>query len=371
MTPQFHLREEPFKFESDFATEFHNTIWEAEVNRNSSEYIRWVQESLNKILGLRLATDGIKGAQTRSAIRSFQQRQGLTPDGVVGNQTERALVAAGASAFPGTSAIRQTTVSSGVPPLVKPKETTPPAYTLYVDIPLQNSLGNAKSMTGIFVPDNYQPRSTVDLIVYLHGHKVWENWNPMKPNMSIDAYWRLAPWPLREDVNQSQKNVILVAPTLGPKSQSGRLVQAGGFDSFLDQVMAALKQYGPYNGSQTPPSVGNIILACHSGGGLPMRQIAVNNNRYAIHIRECWGFDCTYFYGDDTGWAQWARSHPHARLFMYYIPESRTEGLSLKLKNQQVPNVFVTGSTPRGRHNYVPIAHWKERIQAAQFLNNK
>src|SRR5213075_1626275 len=51
---------------------------------SSPKYIRWVQNSLNQILGLRLAVDVISGPQTRSAIRSFQQRRGLTVDGIVG-----------------------------------------------------------------------------------------------------------------------------------------------------------------------------------------------------------------------------------------------------------------------------------------------
>ena len=108
MTYQFRLREEPFEFhaesdepvellESDWAEE----VWQGEINRSSSDYIRWVQQSLNQILGLRLAVDGDLGSQTRSAIRSFQQRQGLKVDGIVGSQTESALVAAGASPPPG------------------------------------------------------------------------------------------------------------------------------------------------------------------------------------------------------------------------------------------------------------------------------
>ena len=64
------------------------------VNHGSQAYVRWVQGALNQILGLRLATDGLAGAQTSSAIRSFQQRQGLAADGVVGPKTEAALRAA-------------------------------------------------------------------------------------------------------------------------------------------------------------------------------------------------------------------------------------------------------------------------------------
>jgi len=73
--------------------------WASEI-RTDSAYIRWVQASLNKIMGLRLAVDGIKGSQTNSAVRSFQQRAGLLVDAVVGPKTEAALVAAGAGAPP-------------------------------------------------------------------------------------------------------------------------------------------------------------------------------------------------------------------------------------------------------------------------------
>lgn len=77
---------------------------ESEVNRNSPEYIRWVQNALNKVLGLRLAVDGKIGLATRSAIRSFQQRQGLKVDGIVGSKTETALKAAlGGQGLPQTT----------------------------------------------------------------------------------------------------------------------------------------------------------------------------------------------------------------------------------------------------------------------------
>jgi phosphatidylserine/phosphatidylglycerophosphate/cardiolipin synthase-like enzyme/outer membrane protein OmpA-like peptidoglycan-associated protein len=80
---------EPFSWLSE-------SEWEGAVNRTTPDYIRWVQSSLNRTWGLRLAVDGIEGPATRAAVRSFQQRQGLTVDGIVGPITEAALVAAGA-----------------------------------------------------------------------------------------------------------------------------------------------------------------------------------------------------------------------------------------------------------------------------------
>jgi peptidoglycan hydrolase-like protein with peptidoglycan-binding domain len=91
----FKFEVEPFEFESEL---------EGEVNRSSRDYIKWVQLSLNKIMGLRLAVDGISGTQTRSAVRSFQQQHSLTVDGIVGPITEQALIAAGAGNPPGMGA---------------------------------------------------------------------------------------------------------------------------------------------------------------------------------------------------------------------------------------------------------------------------
>jgi len=106
MREQFVFETEPFEAEAEseelasFDTELADEE-EGEINRGSAAYVRWVQSALNQVLGLRLAVDGQSGTQTRSAIRSFQQRRGLTDDGEVGPRTEAALMAAGAPPPPG------------------------------------------------------------------------------------------------------------------------------------------------------------------------------------------------------------------------------------------------------------------------------
>jgi len=104
--------------------------WESEVSRSSPDYIRWVQSSLNRILRLRLAVDGIIGPMTRSAIRSFQQRQyGLKVDGVVGPMTEQVLIRAGASRPPsGTGTPARTPIA---PLLVPPTPYVEPDPTRF------------------------------------------------------------------------------------------------------------------------------------------------------------------------------------------------------------------------------------------------
>jgi peptidoglycan hydrolase-like protein with peptidoglycan-binding domain len=67
------------------------------ADRRSPEYIRWVQASLNRIMGSTLALDGAIGPRTRNVLRAFQGRHGLPADGIAGPRTEAALLAAGAA----------------------------------------------------------------------------------------------------------------------------------------------------------------------------------------------------------------------------------------------------------------------------------
>jgi hypothetical protein len=251
-------------------------------------------------------------------------------------------------------------------PLLK-KEAKPPQSTLYLGINL-GSEQPAKPMTGVFIPDKYLPRadrpglSRVDLLLWLSGFK------RDQPALAIDGYWnaRLNPQrAFREGVNDSHKSLVLVAPTLGPKSEAGRLVQPRGLDGYLDRVMAALAKDGPWAGTGLRPYVGDIILACHSGGGLPMRMLAVGGGKYASAVRECWGFDCLYNQGDARIWAQWARQHPQAKLHIHYQKTTTRE--SELLQAQALPNVSVERSHARG-HEWVPITHWFQRIAQAGFL---
>lgn len=73
------------------------------IGRDSREYVLWVQQSLNQILEMDLDEDGLMGPFTSDVIFSFQLSQGLEPDGIVGPNTEAALIQAGASPPPFTA----------------------------------------------------------------------------------------------------------------------------------------------------------------------------------------------------------------------------------------------------------------------------
>ena len=59
--------------------------------RRSRPYIKWVQRSLNQVLGTALAVDGLWGRRTSRALRLFQKRAGIQVDGKIGPQSEAAL----------------------------------------------------------------------------------------------------------------------------------------------------------------------------------------------------------------------------------------------------------------------------------------
>lgn len=163
------FRMEPFKF---VAEEFETEVAGA-VDRRSPAYARWVQRSLNQILGLRLVEDGIIGPQTRSAVRTFQTQRGLTVDGIVGPRTEAALIAAGASSPPGGGA---------TPPGSQPPAPIPPP-------PGPTPGGN----TGIDAPSIQALRDNIVRV----ANEEWQRWgrgttkegNPgIRP--VLEDYWR-------------------------------------------------------------------------------------------------------------------------------------------------------------------------------------
>ncbi|MGH8497423.1 MAG: peptidoglycan-binding domain-containing protein [Methylococcales bacterium] len=84
--------------------------------QHGSEYVRWVQSALNQIMNLRLPVTGITNAATRSALRSFQQKQGLPVDGIAGPETKEALIGAKGGKSPGADATKPAEPGMTEPP---------------------------------------------------------------------------------------------------------------------------------------------------------------------------------------------------------------------------------------------------------------
>lgn len=275
-------------------------------------------------------------------------------------------------------------------PALLGRETTPGLETMYINIPLglskecyyaeikekdgkpeiecKATLKKAvEAKTGVYIPQNFTPGNEIDLLIYLHGHKTKYIDNDI--DVSIDKLWTAAVQPkflFREILNESGRNLILAAPTLGPRSQPGTLITDDGFTSFINQVLLALKTHCSLFSSFDNISVRSIILAAHSGGGSPMRKIATlpAANHYAQLIQECWGFDCTYSGSADyNGWYSWAKAYPAKKIYIYSIPGKTTARTANRLASltPALPNIFVENSRTDD-HNSVPGMYMKERL---------
>lgn len=72
--------------------------WGSGAPAQGSEYVRWTQDCLNRVMAGRLPVDGVMTAATRSLVRSFQRREGLAVTGIAGPDTVEALKRACAGA---------------------------------------------------------------------------------------------------------------------------------------------------------------------------------------------------------------------------------------------------------------------------------
>jgi hypothetical protein len=264
------------------------------------------------------------------------------------------------------------------PPLLEAPEKAAGGLTFYVKIGLGKGLPAA---TGIYIPSTFRPNTDVTIVVYLHGHK--SSYPGSKA--LIKEYWngaRFRFFALREEVAASGKNIILVAPSLGATSEAGSLVQKGGFDAYMDQVVAAVNAYYLQPRRSEPlPGVPSIILAAHSGGGAPMYRIAAGADRCANNVKECWGFDSMYG-AVAAGWVAWAKAHPQRKLYAYFgpansytnkqgkyvvLPKGNAQAIACAARRENITNVCMqpsraTAHNKVGAHFWVPKVHLGERL---------
>ncbi len=266
----------------------------------------------------------------------------------------------------------------------------PPGRTLYARVPIDSRSHPAR--VGIFVPERFRSGAEVDLLVYLHGLL-----GPCSsPGPEVDRYWDMrlrtrhhgrgeGPMALREELNASRKNVVLVAPSLGPSSEASLLGSRGGFERLGEAVLQALREQGGLGSA--PTRVRHVVLAGHSKGGAHMRRIVTAADALAERVRECWGFDCFYSDVDPEAWLAWARHSPdERRLFHYYLagrykpkgwkpgdelamltPWANTERLRALVKRAGLRNVVLEAAQGKN-HCEVPIAFLRRRLEGSDFL---
>jgi hypothetical protein len=226
-------------------------------------------------------------------------------------------------------------------------ETSPPQLTLYFDdIDLKN---DAKTqLTGVYFPEKFQPGKQISVLLYLFGHD----------NPSIDKHWvshaakkkDADVYLLREELNASKKNLVLVAPTLGPTSAAGLLVTSG-VNWYLGTVLDRLKANAPAELKiDDSTSIKDVYVMAHSGGGVPMLGLAnkVPADNSGNLIRQFWGYDCLYApqghhavaytnfgrldpFDPEHQWLTWAFGHQGIPFFMHWATdEPTTRALNLQ-----------------------------------------
>jgi hypothetical protein len=286
------------------------------------------------------------------------------------------------------------------------RDDSPPTRSLYLPIPL--GIPNIeRQSTGVFVPANYRAGDTIDLVVFLRGYDI----KRPKSATSVEEYWNSPQHPIlksflfREETNKSGKNVILAIPTLGPFAEVGKLNEKGGLEEFFDRILEGLWRGGPHVGRTKRPEIRHLILAAHSGGGVPLRRMAKMVGDDAAHkdkLKECWGFDSLYGVKDKDAefWSDWASTHPGTKISMHYLFTEKDVGKNPKLpvgaanpldhrqptgttfpamelerlaREKKLDNVQVVRESRATTldHNEVPRAHFAELLKAARYLDDR
>lgn len=237
-------------------------------------------------------------------------------------------------------------------------ETIPPRKTIYASIKGISNRG--KDLTGIYLPHNFHAPESYDVILYFHGLRWDGRYGCRDFNFAtIREYWQHKGYLLREGLNSTGKNALLVAPTLGSGSANIGILK-NDFSGFMQQVDGILKKEG---GAAGDAAVRHIILAAHSGGGYAMNSVLSQPGPVAGKIRECWCFDSLYFGVGPL--VQWKKREAANRLVVrYHSAKKYLDELkrSLSESDRQEVKASAVGHCP------TPMYYWKDLIAQSPFL---
>jgi hypothetical protein len=193
--------------------------------------------------------------------------------------------------------------------------------------------------TGLFAPDKLQKRDKTDVVIFLHG----------QGQSSVRSFWTKESFKLREEMNRAGKSFLLAVPYLNNPVELGRLDTDG--DGYVTDVLKKIGDPDP------APTLGNLILAAHSGGGGPMVKMAMGLSTFKSNLKEIWGMDSMYqpkiLKGQDIEplWLQFmvdcAKSNPGVKFFFNYSGDPDTSAHSnvllrnLKSLPQGMPHLTI------------------------------
>jgi hypothetical protein len=187
-----------------------------------------------------------------------------------------------------------------------------------------------------FPPRHAESSKKLDVVLWLHGYYVKDH----------KFLFHGDPARIREQVRDSGKDVVLIAPFLGYEYSLGDSV-AGNYsvndlatpkwgERYLDQIIAAISKFQTPD-AEPPPllQIGKLVIACHSGGGNGMRNLVGSLGKYQSNLAACWGFDCLYGAhanpDDATFWYQWLSGPNASALEIIYGPSTLPQSVKLHL----------------------------------------
>lgn len=209
--------------------------------------------------------------------------------------------------------------------------------------------------TGIYVPaahnktmaasdgeDGAPPVEMLNVAIWLHGFEVTGVKDLFTGNQSK----------IRDSVSKSGRDVILIAPFLGRVHATGTdangntiwdghldsktLAGTNGGELYIDEALLALaKFWNPGVANPPIPRVKNLVLACHSGGGVPMRAAVQGLGKYLGSLRECWAFDCLYRGSAPDDASFWFEEVKKGfELYVYFGPSTAYQAIKLYLMRE-------------------------------------
>lgn len=184
----------------------------------------------------------------------------------------------------------------------------------------------SNSNVAIYIPQHWRAvDGQVDAIVHFYG------WNH-------DIAATLSTYRLREQLNSSGRNAILIVPegpTNSPDSGFGKLeLDEGGFQRFMNDVLAWLQRSKLTSAAR----FGRIVLTAHSGGyggaGGVLARGGMNDAISDVIL-----FDAAYGYYD--AFAQWAKEPRHHLLSIFTDDTSTGNTVLMGELQTATPNLYV------------------------------
>jgi hypothetical protein len=254
-----------------------------EVDRRGGAYTAWVQASLNRVLGLKLATDGIAGTLTRAAIRRFQQRAGLRVDGIVGALTEAALRRAGATAPPGAAAGGAAAYAPAAP--LAPPGAAPTVTTRFITVRPGVKLTPqiaavvtaldahfARANLKVTLTSAYRPPE--DQLRLIRDQAIERGLDKLYPAITRSTLGDVESWiGAWDDLLHRQKYVVNPPVPTCSRLVPGKCYSASPHSSGLAFDLS---------GASLDPIAAVLQGYCRQGG--PLRQILVERTNNAVHV---------------------------------------------------------------------------------------